>query len=151
MQPNNVWALNQSALESKSRVFPFLSHLETKTFATLLTCPLKPSPQHSPVVVQRYNLRHRCVKIRFVCVGVSVFIREWRSKGQGRRRDAAVLLTRSTLRGWRQRHRRRVNADQRAFVSDSESHAAPLLSEVSFGWLTQTSECEVQQLATSFF
>lgn len=112
----------------------------------MLTESVPPSPQQPPVVVKRYRPWHHCVKIRFVYVCIYV----WRGKGQNKRHDSFVLMTRLTLGGGRQGHHKRFTWDQRASATDSVSHAPPLVSEVSFRWPMQTSECEAQQLATSF-
>lgn len=53
--------------------FPFL--IRNQDLRHVAHLSFKPSLQHSPVVVQRYNLRHRCVKIRFVFVCICVYMR----------------------------------------------------------------------------
>lgn len=69
----------------------------------------------------------------FACVCANVFDK---GKGQEKRHDAAVPLTWMTLGGGGggagQQCRIRVTQDQRALVTDSVSHAAPLASEVYF-------------------
>lgn len=124
----------------------FLFFHRTQDLSHVLTRSVPPFSQQPPVVVRRYRPWHHHVKIRFAGVGIYV----WWGKGQSKRRDSVVLMTRLTLCGGRQCHHESFTWDQRPFVTDSMRHAPPLVSEVSFRWPIQTVECEAQHLATSF-
>lgn len=126
----------------------FLIFHRTQHLIHMLTESVPPSPQQPPVVVKKISsmapLCQNKICVLYVCIYV------WRGKRQNKRHDSVVLMIRLTLGGGRQWHHKRFTWDQRAFVTDSVSHAPPLVSEVSFRWPMQTSECEAQQLATSF-
>lgn len=124
----------------------FLFFHRTQDLSHVLTRSVPPFSQQPPVVVRRYRPWHHYVKIRFAGMGIYV----WWGKGQGKRHDSVVLMTRLTLVGGRQCHHETFMWDQRPFVTDSMRHAPPLVSEVSLRWPMQTLECEAQHLVTSF-
>lgn len=141
----------QSSVPRINFMWLTLKFLRNQDLSHMLTEP-PPSPEQLPVAVQRYNLWHRYVKIRFVCVCMCVI---GQRAGQETRRGCPIHMV-DTPTMWIGQAQGGKAATPYAFHSGSkgicnwfgESYTTSGLWSISEDWC-KLLECEAQQLGVS--